>query len=258
MEQVLYLQGIQNLEMWNPSYERLYFGTEFCDRKLPSIKEIEKIIDFTTLRSSKFTMVLPFISQGSVEKIKSVLAFIASAVESCEVVFNDWGGFQLIQNYDRLVPVLGRLLTKQRRDPRLGKYVQKFSSDTVAYFQESYIDSAYSEDFLLSKGIERIEFDNTIIGLRRNGKIKGSLYYPYCFLTTTRYCQTAMCEKQLDYYRWIKPCQKECLKYEFKLSHQSIPLPLHMKGNATFYMSDKIPDNLEALNVDRMVKIAGL
>ena len=123
--------------------------------------------------------------------------------------------------------------------------------------ERSHINIPGYHDFLKSYGISRVELDNLLHDGEVNlsgAKIKASLYVPYAYVTTTRFCNIPSYNVSMrKLLPRILPCKKECQLYSFKLTHSTIPVPLLMKGNTQFVRNDRIPDALEQKGINRLV-----
>jgi hypothetical protein len=125
----------------------------------------------------------------------------------------------------------------------------------VTYYRSPSITIPAVREFLLKKRIGRVEFDNLLQGIeleRCGDEIKKTLYMPFAYITTTRLCLTALCdrsEKVKDI--GIVPCGHECRKYTFYLKNPVMTTSLIRKGNTIFFCNENIPENL--LMFDRVV-----
>jgi len=259
-----------NFRLIKKDIDRLYFGNEFCENLIPSLSELKKTYFYVKEKNINFTLVTPFVTNSGLKKIEPLLSFLDKQKDS-EVVFNDWGVFSLMKNkFNNLKLVLGRLLTKQRRDPRiikilLNKQVRReiFSPDKknkliilpkktpkslFVHFQSSLINADIFQRFILAQGISRVEVDNLIweMNLKINKNIGISIYLPFGYITTTRKC--AKLTFAYD------GCKKECKNFYFEFKKKNIPVPLYSIGNTIFYRS-KFPNikYLRILGIDRIV-----
>jgi hypothetical protein len=125
----------------------------------------------------------------------------------------------------------------------------------IQHFRESNVDSYVLGNFLAKQGIKRIEFDNLLQGISRpNHSLKGSLYFPFAYITTTRFCLIGSYEERVHKpLRTISACNKECQDHTFKLQHKQMPVELFLKGNTQFFKNERIPENLRELNIDRLI-----
>jgi hypothetical protein len=250
--------------------DRIYFGNEFCENLIPTLASLKKFYFFTKSQYKEFTFITPFVTNAGLRKLRSLLNFLNSQ-HNIEVVFNDWGVFKLMRDrFKNLKPVLGRLLTKQRRDPRMLKifcgerkllvkfgsnqkrktmlFLKKIPRTLFEHYQASLINLPVFQEYLLSLGINRLEIDNLVwkMNIKVNKKLGVSIYLPYGYIATSR-----MCGKLTLTYA---ACKKECKKYFFQLEDASLPVPFYGIGNAIFYKSTP-PSNqyLGKLGIDRII-----
>lgn len=249
----------------------LYFGDEFCQNKIPSIKSLKYAFEFVKKNRIKFVFVLPYINDTKIKTVKKILNFLNNLNRTVEIVFNDWGTFNLISGYKNLRPILGRLLNKQRKDPiadkilnniqpkmkiviQNGKKViiqKKQIPNTVkTYFQKTYLDNPEVMNFMLKKNINRYELDLLPwdIKLNLNKNINISIYYPYINISTTRYCGAI----NLDY---TSKCNKICQKHKIILGENSLEYPYVVIGNTIFYKAggNMLKKSLKNNKINRIV-----
>jgi hypothetical protein len=258
MEQALFISKVENLKYFEDKdqFSRLYFGMEFCERLIPSVDELQEVVKFVNEKKVDFTLVTPYVTEDGIKRVERLLNVLNEQKPGSEVVFNDWGVFQVMQErYQRLVPVLGRLLNKMKRGPRLMNVLDKIPEESVTYYRSPGITIPAIREFLLKKGIGRVEFDNLLQGVdleRCGDEIKKTLYMPFAYITTTRLCLTAWCDRE-DKVRevGISPCNHECQRYTFSLKNPIMITNLIRKGNTIFFCNEEIPDNLKMF--DRVV-----
>jgi len=249
----------------------LYFGDEFCQNKIPNLKQVEYCYDFCINKKIKFVLVLSFITNAKIKFVTDLLKFLNSKEEKIEVIFNDWGTFALISEYKNLKPVLGRLLNKQRKDPIAQKILENnqpkikviteqrqqiivhaklVPQSLLKYFQSTYLDVTEVQNFMIKNNITRYELDllpwNTNLNI--NKKIKISMYYPYVNISTTRYCGAI----NLDY---SSKCNKICEKQNIVIGEKSLDYPYTVIGNAIFYKATRtmLEKELKNSKINRIV-----
>lgn len=255
MVQAIFISKVENLKYVNSKYTRLYFGTEFCQRLIPSLEDLRVIIDFVLKHKMQFSFVTPYVTCKEIETLKSLLEYLIKNFSEVEIVINDWGVLRVLRDeFSGLNLVLGRLLTKQKRGPRILNLKEMTPKTMTQHFKESNVDVPILSDFLINNGINRVELDNLLQGITRgNPSLKASLYFPFAYVTTTRFCLTASAERRVKFLRSISDCNKECQKYTLRLCHKNMPVDLFLKGNTQFFKNDSLPENLEQLNIDRLV-----
>lgn len=258
MEQALYISHTEGLRYLTADFTRLYFGVEFCERLLPTRAGLAAAIETVRERDLDFTFMTPFVTNQGLDLLERLLPVLAGSLPEAEVVVNDWGVLQLLRSeYPDCKPVLGRLLNKSKRGPRIMNILDRVPAETKNYFQGSNLDAPAAVRFLRKQGIERVEFDNLLQGLALEGsdpELHKSLYLPFAVISATRFCLTANCDDPLKTDAiGIFPCSKQCLDYSFNLYNPVMNLPLIRRGNAVFFVNEQIPEIISRQQVDRIV-----
>lgn len=256
MEKAIFISRIGNLKYFSPDYSRLYFGNEFCERLIHPKKDLDKVISFVKEKNISFTYVTPYTTNPWLKIIKENVLHISKKLENLEIVINDWGVLRATIPYG-IQPVLGRLLAKMKRGPRILDAVKNSPAGMIEHFRKSNLEVPIFQDYLGELGIKRAEFDNVLQGIDidfSDSKLKGSLYYPYVYLTTTRRCLSNSCDllSKRDIIG-IYPCNRECQKYTLELTHEVMPKRIILKGNSQFMENEKIPADLEEKGINRLV-----
>lgn len=259
-ERVLFIAKAQNLKYYNSHLNRIYFGNEFCQRLIPSSREVDQVMDFADEHALAFSLVTPYVTNEGLEQWSSVIDQVAARNPRSEVIFNDWGVFRIIRDSAQgLQPVLGRLMTKIKRGPRLMKVIDKLPPDAVKHLQSTNLDVEAYRSFLVHQGITRAELDYPLQDIKTDGisaSMHLSLYIPFVYVTTTRFCLSASCDvPEKKGMVGIFPCKKECQKYTFTLDNPVMDTSLIRKGNTIFYRNTKIPqsEELKEKKIDRVV-----
>ena len=282
MEKAVFITKISQLKCVNHGYNRLYFGNEFCERLIPNTSDLERVLSFVNKNKLDLSLVTPYVTNYGLERLKPLFELLKDAGISPEIIINDFGVVNLINcKYPNLVPVLGRLLTKQKRGPGLKKLIKreirprlikdhknpkiralvfqkKLPLDLDTYYKGSNASSVpIIHNFLISQRIHRIELDNTGQGLfleLPQNRISASIYLPYVYISTTFFCLTSGCGQKNKLLLKIKPCNKQCQKYIFKLRHKTMPKVIYLKGNTQFYKNTRTQfRQWQKLGVDRIV-----
>jgi len=247
-EKAKIINSVSQLDLCR-GFERIYFGDEFCEYKMPSVEDLAVLKN--KAHGKKITAVFPYIPQSSFKKIIKPLDFIAKNAQIFdEIVFNDWGFFYYIrENYPDLKLAIGRLLTKQKTDPFARDIIlnrQKAASlkhkvfipkkvpfETLDYFGQNAANSSIFHKFMKKNNIIRVELDALAwkSEIKLPPYIKSSIYYPYAKISTTRYCgQLNMVEKN---------CLKQCEKNIISLKKYRTKFSYIIKGNAIFFKNEK-------------------
>jgi hypothetical protein len=258
LEHALYATCIEDLKHFNGKYARIYFGNEFCQRLVPSERELGRALAFARGKNLDFTLLTPYVTNQGIERLSPLLNLLEDEGKSCEVVFNDWGVLEIInREFTSLQPVMGRLLNKMKRGPRLMHFMNMIPQDNVDYFRTCSLEVPAYQKFLATQRVRRAEIDNVLQGidLKMNGSgMNLSLHVPYAYVTTTRLCLSCRGEDpdQADRIALV-PCGQECRKYTFTLTHPVLGVLLVRKGNTMFFRNEKIPQGIESQGFDRIV-----
>jgi hypothetical protein len=258
MEQSLYITKTENLHYWRDEFHRLYFGVEFCQRLLPSPAKLTKAIKFALKQNKNFTLVTPYVTNSGLNKVEKLLDLLSELYPESEIVFNDWGVYHLLKEKAfPIKPVLGRLLNKMKRGPRIVPVQAMIPKTSSNYFMTPGCSIPATQQFLLDQGIKRVEFDNLLQGLKLDGiteKLHLSLYLPFAYVTTTRFCFMSSSPVSDDFTIGVLPCKKECQDYAFTLHNPVMTTPLIRKGNTLFFSNETIPEqHLRSRRIDRIV-----
>lgn len=260
MEQAAYITKVESLSQLKPRlYSRIYFGQEFCERLLPSLEDLMEAVNFAVKNCLGFTFVTPYVTEKGLRELSNLLKFVARELPGSEVVFNDYGVLRVLRREcPELKPVMGRLLNKMKRDPRILSIIHLLPEDARRYFRGSSLDNPAYRDFLLKNNVTRIELDNVLQGIDLNLASYGfsaSIYIPYAYVTTTRLCLAVNCDVHgMEDTVGIFPCRRECHKYTFYLRSSAMPTTLIRKGNTIFIKNETLPNNMEEMGINRIVQ----
>ncbi|MFC1690583.1 class I SAM-dependent methyltransferase [Nanoarchaeota archaeon] len=242
------------------SFERIYFGDEFCQRLIPSKDEMLFVLDLCKQKNKKLTFVTPFLTEKYFQAYIGILRLISINMPNAEVIVNDFGLLNRIVGdklLNHLKLSLGRLLVEQKKGPRTELLKGEIPRKAYDYFKQTNVENSVLQEFLKQNRVNRIELDNVVQGinldLRKSG-LKSSLHLPYVYTTTTRLCLSANCDKlSKRKHITVDDCRADCMNYSFVLDNITIPHRLILKGNTQYYINEKLPKNLDKLNVDRIV-----
>ena len=274
MERAIHITNIKNLKFFlNGEYQRIYWGTEFCQNLIPSLVDTERILRFVKKNSLKFSLVTPFVTEQGLKILKGIFSWFKKKGISCEVVVNDWGVLEYLNSElaGHFECALGRLLVRQQRDPAMKRILEKQlpfgvkgKDGEIRIFlhkppderyqkgiKASDVNSSSFQKFLSKVGISRIELNNLIQGLNLDGIIlKKSLYTPFVNISTTRFCP--MDSDYQKTYR-INVCRRECQSCYDILRQKAVPKIIYKRGNTTFYENPLDIRKVLKTNIERIV-----
>ncbi|MGM5482210.1 MAG: radical SAM protein [Nanobdellota archaeon] len=90
------------LASWHNYSDRVYFGSEFCERLLPSNAMLKKVKE----KNEKITFVTPPLTDIGIEKVLDLINVLDT---KDEIMINDWGLYETIKKKDNPL-IFGRIL----------------------------------------------------------------------------------------------------------------------------------------------------
>jgi hypothetical protein len=234
--------------------ERIYFGQETCARKLFSARNVAEAVSLAEGYGKKLSLVVPYAGERDMADIRSVLEFFGKECPGGEVVVNDLGIINVIaENKLPVKTVLGRLLSRIKRDPRFGSFppmdMTALPDDFSAASRENISRSGFSarsfSDFFNKLGISRAGCDALPQGVDMSD-VEGftfDVYWPWIYVTSGRSCQILGADdSRKGKYPMESDCGRECLKFEMKPPRQGRFYSV-IRGNAV-WMEVMYPGNM--------------
>jgi len=125
----------------------IFIGNSFCAHQLPTLDKILATYEKAEREGICVTLCLPCMQESYLQDrmtlIEKLWGFLERKNATMEVVVNDWGTMELLkEKTTRLIPVLGVLLNKRRKDPRM-KYQREYSRSQKAPFGNALSLEAY-------------------------------------------------------------------------------------------------------------------
>jgi hypothetical protein len=254
-----------------PRFTRLYYGTEFCERLVPTVSQVRRAYEAAATRRLGVSLLTPYVTDSGLDRLRPVLDWLAALDDSSvEVVVNDWGTLRLLRrDFPGLRPLLGRLMNRLLRDPRIASEFAGPRAPTAAVtaLQQSGVTAAVFRRFLNRHGITMVEFDNLFQGLDMNFGALGlsaSLYIPYGYVATGRVCPIGSLRLPASQKFDVEsPCRQECRLYTLRFEYSGSPFDnrdqeFFEQGNTYFYFQDRrmiasSAEMVERLGIRRIV-----
>ena len=243
---------------------RLYFGHEFCQKLLPTLPALAHVADVCRARQVGLTLVTPPITQPGLAPVEELLAWLEAQNASYEVVVNDWGVLHLLaRRHPRLEPVLGRLMSKQHRDPRIVRLSTGDAAPTAvdgrlvldvalpeaaaAFYRATPLSAPRTQNVLRAFGVRRVELDNPLHGFdyRPVGNGVASLYVPFGVVATSRRCTSDPRRVSDPFTDRVSRCERGCRHIAYELRAEHIAEPLYRRGNTLFFRNDALPNDTD-------------
>lgn len=248
-ELILEKEGLEGTYLSTLQCSRMYFGNEFCQMLMPNLDEIEKMIKVLEGQNVNFTLLTSYLTDLGLSILDPLLQFLDSHGrehnKKYEVVVNDWGALRVIKlKYSSLVPVLGRLMLKMNKDPRVAlKADESSKAFGFSTLQQCSLTVPVYLEFLRTQNVKRVELDFVEQGFAMDfssWNIEASLHFPIKYITTARRCPMANLSREPEYkYGYYNTkCNRECQKYETQI----IPRPglILSGGTELFYVGNTV------------------
>jgi hypothetical protein len=248
----------ESLEAISADATRFYVGHESCADRFPQTDILARSVRDLVARGKGVTLVIPPLTESDLCRIYVEVERAVKIAGNCEVVCNDWGVLQWLAESALAEPVAGRLLSGQATDPRLDGFdspaLQEAHERSVIHADGTIVDLHYRRPshslmkrlrgcpiatrdvlrFLQDFGVRRFEISNILQGISP-ASLEGwglSLHIPRVPVAISRYPWKEAGRK------WL---------------HHSFQVELLHEDNMVFYLNSHLPEDLEALGVDRLV-----
>ena len=252
---------------------RIYIGNQFCHLLFPDEKELFMMLEKAHKESLGITIAFSYIREfmlKSIEKLIKRLAQWCREKDTCiEIVINDWAMADIIarQNAESaikkskdinemrqyLIPCLGILLNKRKKDPRF-----PYKKGNKSLYSQNNLNEDFYRKYLRSEfEIQRYEWESC--GYEQEfPQGKNSLHLPYYQTNTSQYCPLhAICTTgNRGMQQLVKECPHYCSTYTL-----TYPKHLNMTGrfNSLFGIDKELLNHLEKIKayanagIDRLV-----
>ncbi|MGG3823504.1 hypothetical protein AB4J90_11245 [Geobacillus thermodenitrificans] len=224
---------------------RLYFGSEFCQYRIPKTTELAEAYAFARKRGYGFTFVTPYVPERGMKKLLPLLEWLQEEGDDVEVVVNDWGMLYMVaSSFPSLRPVVGRLLNKMIRDPRVAYLYDRPEAPLPAkeaFFRSSF-DVATFQTFFQRLNVKAIEYDSFLQPVYPPAlDVPISLHLGFAVIATGRACLVGTLHQLKEHkFKGTVPCKQQCCHYIAELVNKrtklsELPVRVFQKGNTSFY-----------------------
>lgn len=252
---------------------RIYIGNQFCHLLFPDEKELFMMLEKAYKESLGITIAFSYIREFMLKPIEELINRLAQwckEKDTCiEIVINDWAMADIIakQNAELaikkseainemrqyLIPCLGILLNKRKKDPRF-----PYKKGDKSLYSQNNLNADFYRKYLQSEfGIQRYEWESC--GYEQEfPQGKNSLHLPYYQTNTSQYCPLyAICTTgNRGIQHLVKKCPHYCSIYRL-----SYPKHLNITGrfNSLFGIDKELlnhPEKIKAYanaGLDRLV-----
>lgn len=173
---------------------RLYLGSASCPQLFPEPDRLAALFDAADREDLPVTLVTAQLRPGGGAAVDALMDMLERRDRPTELVVNDWGMLERLQSHRNIVqPVLGPLLNKLRRDPRM-PWKAGFAAHGELLEQGSLSDPALRA-FLQNLGVERLEYEACGHSIQVP-EGRHSLHLPFCHTNVSAWCPLkAICER---------------------------------------------------------------
>jgi len=235
-----------------PRPVRVYFGNEFCELRIPKAREFEDSCAAVLEAGFPLTFVTPPVTDQGIVTLRDRLTALQSWSPESEVVVNDWGALRVLhEEFPTLTPVLGRLMSKLLRDPRVTPRCDDpgVSAEALGAVRKCSLNISAYRSLLTRYGVARVELDNLYQGIDMDFGAMGlspSIYIRHGYVTTGRICMPANAHLSRDrkFGTGNDLCPLPCLRVEIDLADPNAEEDggVHgytQRGNTVFYRQNE-------------------
>ncbi len=250
---------IERTGIFSKCFSRIYMGNEFCHNMLPDKDIFVAVIEKCIAEGFNITIAFPYLIERKIQYTDALLCVINCIATKhktkIEIIINDWGMIELVKKYRNLCLVLGRLLNKRKKDPRI-YYLWQYEKNNK-FLAKNYLNNDNFIEFCDELGIDRYEFEDHLSDNELVNR-KCSLHFPFYQINTSVFCPMyAQCKNYNKHKQnLILECPKYCENYFYLYSNH---LNMFGRGNSIFGINNKIMTDKEYLKnyiskgIDRLV-----
>ncbi len=254
-----HIRDLHEIEALNSGEDRVYWGSESCEKRIPGINETVKIYSYCLNHGVDLSIVTPPVTQNGLEKSLNLLNALLKEGWDGEVIVNDLGMLGPVKSLG-LEPVIGRFLMPVSRDPvLLSKLGVEFKKTGIEFQMEGvgwnrytilfFKDAFDARRFEIQPSLENIDlsiFDET--------GTQVSVYSPFSVITRTRLCLTDAFRQHQNGVvlekRTPPICNQPCNDICLKIDYPDLPLEIELIDNMVVFENPFTPQR--AFNIDAL------
>ncbi|HNT37631.1 MAG TPA: hypothetical protein PKO45_00785 [Rubrivivax sp.] len=214
----------------------LYFGSEFCEDRLPTLAEALANCALAEAHALEPTLLTPLATPDALQRVQALLDGLEANDRQPAVVFNDWGVLGLLRRRHPDLPRrAGRLMNRSLRDPR----AYRDAPDGCATHQGMRF--ARMRRFLADAGVTALESDADLDGgFLGDGAeaLERTLHLPYAFAASGRNCalKALLYREGGGFSQAIADrCSAPCRAGPIPAPRADTPVPQWRAGNTLFF-----------------------
>lgn len=188
------VNGAKELGKRMPVPDRIYVGNAFCHLLFPEKRQLFEIFKKAESEGLAVTVTFSYLREFMLKPVEKLLDELEEWCRNretfLEIAANDWGLLELLrerkewkEEKEVLVPCMGILLNKRKKDPRMG-----YKQGETGYFRENSLNAEFYRTYLRDTfGIRRYEWESC--GYRQQfPEGKNSIHVPFYQTNTSQYC----------------------------------------------------------------------
>lgn len=269
----------------NPRIDYIYYGSEFCNKRFPSIQEWQEMASFCMEQNKVLVMVIPQAKDETGEKVLNIITSLYRKyqLKNFEILVNDFGILEKINQVtylkDNITVRLGRVLDKTYHDGRLNDQEQMrlYKDCKVKWSDDQTWIPEMAKRVLRRYPVNGIDIDIPSISSMCSTKkddpeYSVGMFVPYSYTTTGGICLMQNigipCERKFS--SLDENCQKKCLEYIQKMKKKVIDIHddnpgvnngynmrdivMYRVGNTVFYIRNCNPEDIVTTgNIRRII-----
>jgi len=208
-------------------YTYLYFGTEFCERKIPSLDFAKKIFDYAIENNKVPVLLTPPLTNNGLKRYLKLIEELKEKEKKFEVTINDSGLLLELQDFG-LKLNLGRLILKMKKGPEITSGALLESADN---FKDSSLSNPLFMKFYQNQKIKQFETDLPPQGINLPDNQPVTMYLGNTVISLTRRCIYPGIDTE-EYNYDIKECHYECKSCTILKNTKYYSQPIYVIGNA--------------------------
>lgn len=248
MEYGIKIKELEELEKISPNYKYIYFGNEFCEKKIPSVEEIIRILEYCNKNNKTLVLLTPPLTNKGVEVLKGIIREVPKG-NNFEITINDFGILETLKNIPNIRINCGRTLIRMKKGPEI---MTGILNEPPEHFKDNSLSNPDFREIIKGLGIKRFEVDLPPQGINLPKKEDITLYLGNSSVSLTRRCIYPKCDTE-EYDYKIGNCKKECLFQIITKQNEYYNQPIFVVGNAEIIKTQNtIPAELRD-SVNRIV-----
>ena len=143
--------------------QRLYIGNSFCHLLFPKEDQLFQLLEKARKESLQVTLTFSYIREFMLENTGQLIEKLENWCEENKVILeiqvNDWAMAEMLKGKSLLVPALGILLNKRRKDPRLHYKtgtMEQIGADADKYLSENNLNADFYREYLKTETMAQI------------------------------------------------------------------------------------------------------